>query len=74
MAFPQQLIRLAVLSHSWPRALGANGLLAAPLRPLRGIGAGAAGAVFELGIAMSPTVTRVSLLHPSAPWRRTWMI
>ena len=64
MAFPLPLIRLAVVSYSWPRALGANGLLAAPLRPLRGIGAGAAAAVFELGIAITPALTRRSLLHP----------
>ena len=64
MQFPLQLLRLALVSYGWPRTLGADGLLAAPLHPTRGIGAGSAAAVFEFGIAMGPTLTRAAMLHP----------
>ena len=62
LRFPLSLIRRAVVSYGWSRHVGADGLVGPPLYPSRGIDAGAAAAVFELDLALAPTLTRVALL------------
>ena len=67
MGYPGQILRLSLLSYSWPRRLiSGAGLVTAQIEPSIGIGPGSCYAIFELGMLLAPVIRRILLCCPAA--------
>ena len=64
LGFPLSILRLSILSYTWPRRLVYGSLVSREITPTRGIGPGSAFATYELATLVVESLRLLQTKHP----------